>query len=74
LKNSGSPLPRKESHSDIFWKTVDIKIVDGLVNGTANVFLSAGERLRKLQTGYIQEYALSLILGAVIIIGYFIFK
>ncbi len=60
--------------SNIFWKAVDIKIVDGLVNGTANVFLSAGERLRKLQTGYIQEYALSLILGTVIIIGYFIFK
>ncbi|MFC1562452.1 NADH-quinone oxidoreductase subunit L [candidate division KSB1 bacterium] len=60
--------------SDVFWKFFDVKIVDGLVNGTANVFRAAGERLRKIQTGYIQEYALSLILGAVIIIGYFIFK
>ena len=59
--------------SDIFWKIFDVKIVDGAVNGTANVIQSAGDRLRKIQTGYIQEYAFSLILGAVIIIGYFIF-
>jgi len=60
--------------SDIFWKIFDIKIVDGAVNGTANVIQSAGDKLRKVQTGYVQEYALSLILGAVIIIGYFIFR
>jgi len=60
--------------SDIFWKIFDIKIVDGAVNGTADVIQSAGDKLRKVQTGYIQEYALSLILGAVIIIGYFIFR
>ncbi len=60
--------------SDIFWKKFDVKIVDGIVNGVANIILSLGERLRKVQTGYIQEYALSLILGAALIIGYFIFK
>ncbi len=60
--------------SDIFWKIFDVKIVDGAVNGTANVIQSAGDKLRKVQTGYVQEYALSLILGAVIIIGYFIFR
>ena len=60
--------------SDVFWKIFDVKIVDGAVNLTAQVILSTGDKLKRIQTGYIQEYALSLILGAVIIIGYFIFR
>ena len=60
--------------SQFLWEKFDLKIIDGAVNGTAAVIKSAGERLRKIQTGYVQEYALSMIIGAVILVGYFVLK
>ncbi len=60
--------------SRFLWEKFDLKIIDGAVNGTAAVIKSAGEKLRKIQTGYVQEYALSLIIGAVVLVGYFILK
>ena len=60
--------------SHILWKGFDLKIIDGAVNGTAHLIKSAGERLRRIQSGYAQEYALSMIVGIVVIIGYVIIK
>jgi NADH-quinone oxidoreductase subunit L len=51
-------------------KVVDNALIEGAVNGTAAVMQRAGGRLRRIETGYVQEYALGIILGAIIVIGY----
>jgi len=47
----------------------DVKIVDGAVNGVARLIGRTSEQGRKLQTGFVQEYAFSMVLGFVALIG-----
>ena len=53
-------------------KAVDNGMIEGLVNGTAMTMKRAGDKLRRIETGYVQEYALGIIVGAVVVVGYLI--
>nr|MBA2282469.1 NADH-quinone oxidoreductase subunit L [Acidimicrobiia bacterium] len=48
----------------------DSTVVDGAVNGTGWVVRSVGSRLRVVQSGYVRGYALTLAVGAVIVVGF----
>jgi NADH-quinone oxidoreductase subunit L len=48
---------------------VDNRVVDGLVNGTAAAFGGGSARLRRWQTGFVRSYALSMLAGAVLVVG-----
>jgi NADH-quinone oxidoreductase subunit L len=54
------------------WKLVDARIIDGAVNGAAEVVSGASDRLRRIQTGSVRAYAASLFLGVVLILGYYL--
>ena len=56
------------------WKIIDVKIVDGTANGIASLTKWVGELFRRTETGYLRNYALSLIFGAILILSYFLFK
>ena len=47
----------------------DNKGVDGVVNGVAAAFGGTSSRLRKLQTGFVRSYALSMLGGAVLLVA-----
>ncbi|MDO5683368.1 MAG: proton-conducting transporter membrane subunit, partial [Propionibacteriaceae bacterium] len=47
--------------------TIDDKGVDGLVNGTAATFGGLSTQLRRLQTGYVRSYALTMVAGAALV-------
>ncbi len=50
--------------SDSFlWKITDVKLIDGVVNGTAKIIDVIGSRIRKMQTGVAQFYAVVMVLG-----------
>jgi len=51
----------------------DTEGVDGVVNGTGKVTRKLSEAFGSLQTGYVRTYALSVFLGAVALIIYFLF-
>ncbi|MBN2437874.1 MAG: NADH-quinone oxidoreductase subunit L, partial [Deltaproteobacteria bacterium] len=55
-------------------KVADGWIIEGAVNGTAAVVKRAGDRLRKVETGYVQEYAFGIIVGAIIVVGYLVVR
>ena len=57
--------------ADAIWKFFDIEIIDGLVNQVAAFVRDFGERIRQIQTGYVRNYALSMVIGFVVIL-YFI--
>jgi len=59
--------------SDFFWKIFDVKIIDGIVNGTSALFQGTSQVLRKVQSGYVQEYIVVFILGGICIFGYILF-
>ena len=56
------------------WKGFDVIVVDGVVNGVANVVMGVSGIFRYMQSGYIYNYAFSMALGVVVMLGYFIFK
>ena len=58
--------------SDFLWHGVDDRVVDGAVNGSATTIGWLSGHLRKLETGFVQNYALAILIGAVLIAGYLI--
>jgi NADH-quinone oxidoreductase subunit L len=56
--------------SNLLWLSFDDKVIDGMVNGAGKVVRSFSGTLRKVQTGYLQNYALFILLGVVAIIFY----
>jgi NADH-quinone oxidoreductase subunit L len=54
------------------WKWIDAGFIDGIVNGLA--FLTGGisQRLRRVQTGVVSNYALAIVLGTVLIVGVYL--
>jgi NADH-quinone oxidoreductase subunit L len=63
-----------KAFGQFLWKGFDVVIVDGVVNGVANVVMGFSGILRYMQSGYIYNYAFSMALGVVVMLGYFIFK
>jgi len=53
---------------------VDKEIIDGAVNGVGGVVRGLGRRLRRLQTGYVRNYALGVAAGTAVILGYIVFR
>jgi NADH-quinone oxidoreductase subunit L len=64
--------PVEHLSRDGLWKFVDVKIIDGFVNGVARMFAGLAGALRYTQTGFARNYAAVILLGAIIVIGYFI--
>ena len=56
--------------SNRLWKDVDAAVVDGAVNGVAKRVEQGAGWLRLAQTGYVQLYALILVMGMVVVFGY----
>jgi NADH-quinone oxidoreductase subunit L len=53
-----------------FSAVFDNKVIDGAVNGVARLARGAGGGLRKIQTGFVRQYALGIVIGAVALLAY----
>jgi len=49
---------------EVLWKSVDVGVIDGAVNGIGERARNIGAMLRRLQSGYIRSYATWVVLGA----------
>ena len=49
---------------------VDKRMIDGAANGLGRLFATGAGLGRKLQTGFVRNYALAFLLGAVVILLY----
>jgi NADH-quinone oxidoreductase subunit L len=56
------------------WKRVDVRAIDGAVNGVAETVGGMSEILRRAQNGSVRMYAASLFFGAVAILGYYLWR
>jgi len=55
-------------------QVMDAGIIDGAVNGLAAFFGRSSEEARKLQTGYVRNYGLAMLVGVVVVLGYMILR
>ena len=51
-------------------RVFDPGVIDGLVNGVATVVAGWSRGLRRVQTGFVMNYALGILLGAVAVVAY----
>ncbi len=56
------------------WRIFDVGVIDGLVNGAAEAVQANSGLWRRWQTGNTQQYAVSMLLGAMAILGYFAWR
>ena len=49
------------------WRAFDVGLIDRVVNGVGRVVRLDGEFLSSLQTGYARTYALTLVVGAIVV-------
>jgi NADH-quinone oxidoreductase subunit L len=59
---------------DGLWRLLDVRVIDGAVNGMADIVSGGARALRRLQTGSVRAYAASLFLGVVLALGYYLFR
>ena len=53
---------------------VDQGVIDGAVNGVAAVVAAVGAKVRKVQTGFVRNYALTLLSGATVVLFVFLVR
>ena len=54
------------------WRGFDVKIIDGIIHGLANLIGAISTALRHTQTGLFQNYALTMVFGTVVMLAIFI--
>lgn len=59
---------------NFLWRILDVKIIDGAINGIARLFGETGSAMRFLQTGFARSYAAIMLVGAIVLILYFTFR
>ncbi len=52
-------------------RVVDPRVIDGAVNGAATLVGATSALWRQMQTGNVQHYALSFLLGVLVLLGYY---
>ena len=65
--------PIKNASHFLLWKLFDSGVIDGIVNGVAALVRFIGGLLRKLQTGLVQVYIVSMVIGIVLFLAYYLF-
>ncbi len=66
--------PIRRTSERALWRAFDAGVVDGAVNGAGSFVNGASAILRRLQTGSMRAYALSVFVGVVLILGYYVWR
>ncbi len=56
------------------WQFVDVRIIDGVANGLGYATAACSRVVRGWQTGYARAYALMMLIGTVIVIGWLMMR
>jgi NADH-quinone oxidoreductase subunit L len=66
--------PLKRTSAGLLWRGVDAGFIDGTVNAVGLVVRGWSAVLRRLQTGSVRAYAMSLFMGVVAMLGYYLWR
>jgi NADH-quinone oxidoreductase subunit L len=60
--------------SEVLARAFDLGLIDGIVNGIGRGVLAWGAGLRRVQTGYVVNYALTMLAGAVVLVAFLLVR
>jgi NADH-quinone oxidoreductase subunit L len=63
--------PVQRLSKTILWQGMDMRVIDGLVHGTASLMQAWSHRLKRIQSGYTRLYATWILGGAILILFYY---
>jgi NADH-quinone oxidoreductase subunit L len=66
--------PIKRTSQKLLWRGMDAGLIDGTVNAVGLVVRGWSAVLRRMQTGSVRAYAMSLFLGVIAILGYYLWR
>lgn len=58
----------------VLWRFFDVRIIDGAVNAAGRIAAVTGSGMRYLQSGLVRGYVAVVVLGALLLIGYFVIR
>jgi NADH-quinone oxidoreductase subunit L len=61
-------------HTRFLSGSFDLGFVDGITNFLGDGFKELGAQLRKIETGYVRNYALAIFIGVILVIGYILLR
>ena len=73
LYDAAAVQPVKALSDQVLWRG-DAQVIDGAVNGTGTMVVEAGSAVRLVQTGSMRAYAVSVLFGVVLILGYYLWS
>ncbi len=56
------------------WRGFDVVVVDGIVNGVGKFVNACSKGLRITQSGLVQNYAMTMVLGVVVIVAFYVVR
>ena len=59
---------------DVLWRGVDVRLIDGAVNGAASVAAAVARSVRTVQVGLVRAYALVILGGGVAVLSYLLWR
>jgi NADH-quinone oxidoreductase subunit L len=62
--------PSYKFSNGFLYKIVDVKIIDGMINGSAASIDWISGTIRKIQTGIVQNYAVMIVVGILVLVSY----
>jgi NADH-quinone oxidoreductase subunit L len=67
--------PLRVGSEKVLWHEIDEAVIDGgMVEGTAEVTGGVGNLVRRMQSGYVRNYAVWVVVGAAVWLGYVLFR
>jgi NADH-quinone oxidoreductase subunit L len=60
--------------SELLSQPVDQGLIDGAVNGVASLVTGVAQQVRRIQTGFVRNYALTLLSGATVLLFVFLLR
>jgi NADH-quinone oxidoreductase subunit L len=54
------------------YKIIDVRVIDGFVNGLAHITEIGSGTIRRIQTGIVQNYAVMIVIGLFVLVGYLV--
>ena len=73
IYNKGIVDPITSFSRNFLWKGFDVGVVDGIVNGAGTMVSELAGVFRKIQVGFVRSYAALILLGALCVVGYFVY-
>ncbi len=64
--------PIKNLSTTVLWRGIDVGFIDGAVNGTGTAVRQMSDLLRRVQTGSVRSYAVSFVVGVIVVLGYYL--